>query len=242
MTDDTTEEAALWSALQAAPDRAVYRAGALRTVAPAVTLRRIAPMLRPAGITRLADLTGLDYAGVPVYQAVRPNSRNLSVSQGKGLTRVQAKVSALMESLVSFHAERIDQPRTVATIAALTPDLPYDPRRLLRPIAGPVPDDVALEWIRGTDLTGGRPAWVPAQVCELDAVVGDRLARLHFVASSNGLASGNTVAEAVLRSGHPPWRTRSPRYAGTAACPRCSTRRVSSPFRRTPCRPPGYST
>ena len=42
-------------------------------------LRRLPPSLamaaRHAGVTRLADLTGLDRLGVPVWQAVRPWSR-----------------------------------------------------------------------------------------------------------------------------------------------------------------------
>ena len=57
-----------------------------------------------------ASITGLDWIGIPVYQAVRPNSRNVPVSLGKGLTRAQAKVSALMESLEGFHAEEIRLP------------------------------------------------------------------------------------------------------------------------------------
>jgi hypothetical protein len=62
-------------------------AGAERAVSPEATLRRIRPLMAPAGITRLADVTGLDRVGIPVYQAIRPGSRNLSVSQGKGLSR-----------------------------------------------------------------------------------------------------------------------------------------------------------
>ena len=56
------------------------------------------------------SITGLDWIGIPVYQAVRPNSRNGPVSLGKGLTRAQAQVSALMESLAGLHAEEIRLP------------------------------------------------------------------------------------------------------------------------------------
>ena len=108
-----------------------YHFGTRREVAPAETLRRIRPLLRRAGITRLADVTGLDWIGIPVYQAIRPNSRNLSVAQGKGLTRTQAKVSALMESLESFHAERIEYQTSLrASVSELRPRLGYDPRTL----------------------------------------------------------------------------------------------------------------
>jgi ribosomal protein S12 methylthiotransferase accessory factor YcaO len=46
------------------------------------------------GITRLGNITGLDRIGIPVAIAVRPNSRSVSVSQGKGLELPQALASA----------------------------------------------------------------------------------------------------------------------------------------------------
>src|SRR4051812_26986037 len=69
-------------------------AGTHRVRPPEETLRCIEPHFRRLGITRLADLTWLDDIGIPVYQAVRPNSYTLSVAQGKGLTPLLAKVSA----------------------------------------------------------------------------------------------------------------------------------------------------
>lgn len=64
------------------------------------------------GTTRLADLTGLDRLGVPVWQAVRPASRALSVHQGKGFCPECARRGALMEAIESGFAEqwrRIDR-------------------------------------------------------------------------------------------------------------------------------------
>ena len=75
-------------------------------------------------------MTGLDWVGIPVYQAARPNSRSLSVSQGKGLTPTQAKVSALMEALEGFHAEEIRLPAVTETVGAMRGSLGYDPRAL----------------------------------------------------------------------------------------------------------------
>ncbi len=183
------------------------------------TLRRIAPMLTRAGITRLADVTGLDWIGLPVYQAIRPNSRNISVSQGKGLTRVQAKVSALMESLESFHAEEIAQPAVGATLGSMRRQIDYDPYSLAV-LAAPsldlprdleddpyaprvghpslLRDDTPVEWIEATDLSTGEATWVPRQLCELNFTVHERLYPPLFRATSNGLSSGNTVAEALV--------------------------------------------
>jgi ribosomal protein S12 methylthiotransferase accessory factor len=143
-------------------------------------------------------VTGLDWVGLPVYQAIRPRSRNLSVSQGKGLTPAQAKVSALMESLETFHAERIDQPSVRATVGALRDALPYDPYQL--PLSAPsfLSDQTVLEWVQATDLWTGAPTWVPRHLCELDITLRERWHVPLFLTTSNGLASGNTVAEALL--------------------------------------------
>ena len=64
----------------------------------------------PLGISRLADVTGLDRIGIPVVMACRPNARSLAVSQGKGLDRDAARASALMEAIELYHAERIASP------------------------------------------------------------------------------------------------------------------------------------
>ena len=53
------------------------------------------------GVSRVADLTFLDVLNLPVCQAVRPWSRALSVHQGKGLTRRDACLGALMEAVES---------------------------------------------------------------------------------------------------------------------------------------------
>jgi ribosomal protein S12 methylthiotransferase accessory factor len=188
----------LWQALiedTAAPS---YRFGTLRAVTPAATLRRIRPLLRAAGITRLADVTGLDWIGLPVYQAIRPNSRVLTVSQGKGLTRAQGQVSALMEALEGFHAEEIPQASVRETVGTMRRRLAYDPYALPLARSSVLSDAVPLDWVAATDLCTGAASWVPRQLCELDACVVERLHLPLFRPSSNGLASGNTIGEALL--------------------------------------------
>ena len=190
----------LWQHIEAEADAAGprYRFGTHRAARPAATLRRIAPLLERAGITRLADVTGLDWVGLPVYQAIRPNSRNLSVSQGKGLTRDQARVSALMESLETFHAERIAQPAVQATVGAMRDVLPYDPYTLALSEPSFLADETLLAWIEATDLSTGIATWVPRLLCELDISMVERRYVPLFLSSSNGLASGNTVTEALV--------------------------------------------
>jgi ribosomal protein S12 methylthiotransferase accessory factor YcaO len=58
-------------------DAIAHRYGTHRVVDPKVTAARIVP--RSTGYHASADVTGLDYLGVPVTMVVRPASRNLSV-------------------------------------------------------------------------------------------------------------------------------------------------------------------
>ena len=62
---------------------------------------------RRIGVTRIADLTGLDIIGIPVMQAVRPASKSISVSLGKGLDANAARLSALGEAYELFCAEEL---------------------------------------------------------------------------------------------------------------------------------------
>lgn len=61
--------------------------GTHRARSPAETFADFGRHQQAMGITRLANVTGLDVIGIPVYMAVRPSSRSIAVSQGKGLDR-----------------------------------------------------------------------------------------------------------------------------------------------------------
>ena len=87
-----------------------YTAGTHRTRSPADTLAAWAPLMPRLGITRLADITGLDVIGLPVIQAVRPNARSVSVSANPA-----ARKSTIAQT-VSF-AGWMSQPRSkLATV------------------------------------------------------------------------------------------------------------------------------
>src|SRR5439155_24761113 len=85
----------------------VFWRGTHRVVPPEETIERARPLLPAMGITRIADVTGLDVIGIPVVMVCRPNSRSLAVSQGKGLDLAAAKASGVMESIEAYHAEHI---------------------------------------------------------------------------------------------------------------------------------------
>jgi ribosomal protein S12 methylthiotransferase accessory factor len=166
--------------------------GTHRAADPAATITRARRAMGAIGITRLANLTGLDSLGVPVWSAIRPNGRSLSTSQGKGLTHDHARASALMESIETWHAEEV-RPRRRATWAALraraaTVDLRQLPRNARVPTG-------AIDWLDGWDLLRGEPCWVPFESVTLDTVFARPPV---FDVSSNGLASGNHLLEAIV--------------------------------------------
>ena len=151
-----------------------------------------------AGITRVTDVTGLDVLGIPNCVAVRP-SRDFycnSAYSGKALRLADARVGAQMEALemACGHDDRVPMERRTwrdlraAGLVAVHPDalIPYNdaPRDL---------ESELLEWVVGWDIAAGAPIRVPA-----DAVFFRRDARrTYWKISSNGLASGNNLAEAI---------------------------------------------
>ena len=175
-----------------------YRFGTHRTVAPADTLARLRPLLGRMGITRIANLTGLDRTGIPVVMACRPNSRSLAVSQGKGPDLAAAKASAVMEAVETFHAEAITSPLKLGSHRELTRSHPLVDVRALPAAAGsPYDEDQPLLWIEGRDLFSGAPFWVPYEVVHTDYTLSFGPASGYFPANTNGLASGNHLLEAV---------------------------------------------
>ena len=84
--------------------------GSHRICSAGETLKRIESQAGKFGITRVANITGLDRIGIPVTLAIRPNSRSVAVSQGKGRTLDDAKASALMEAIEIWHAENFSAP------------------------------------------------------------------------------------------------------------------------------------
>lgn len=177
-----------------------FREGTHRSRTPAETLAALRPLLGRFGITRLANITGLDFIGIPVFVAINPTGRSLATSQGKGLDADAARVSALMESIESWHAEYLDRPLRFESFnylrRAVGPDcMAIDPNDL--PRMRPVDPNVPQKWIEGWDLLSNRPCWVPYDAVTLNGV-GLPFAGTELVMSSNGLASGNHLLEAIV--------------------------------------------
>lgn len=150
------------------------------------------------GITRVANVTGLDSIGIPVVMVCRPNSRSLAVSQGKGLDLPAARASGVMEAVEVYHGEHVTLPLRFAS---------YEQLRFTHPIvdlAGlpRMADSLfhayrTLLWIEGHDLLGDQPCWVPYETVSTDYTMPLPPGSGCFGATGNGLASGNHLLEAV---------------------------------------------
>lgn len=172
--------------------------GEQRSVPVRETLNRIRPLLPRAGITRLADITGLDRVGIPVTMAIRPNGRTLSNHAGKGASLEAAMVSAAMEALEIHHAEEWS-PDTVRCSFAQIQQCGATPERRDLPLAysAPFPEHWPYLWTWGWDLLGQEEVALPVSMLHM----GNRDSRIFdlcaFQITSNGLASGNNLIEAI---------------------------------------------
>ena len=172
-----------------------------RLVPPETTLRRVQPFASVMGITRIANVTGLDNIGIPVVMVCRPNSRSISVSQGKGYDLVSAKVSGLMESVESFHAERLSHPLKLCSLEDLRyTEAVVDVDRLPRLSDSKFTPFERILWVEGEDLLSGSTRWVPYEMVHLDYTLPLPSGHGCFQASSNGLASGNHILEATIHA------------------------------------------
>jgi ribosomal protein S12 methylthiotransferase accessory factor len=176
-----------------------------RTCPPEQTLERITPLLPRAGITRMADITGLDRIGVPVALAMRPNAPTLANSSGKGFTRAAAMVSAAMEGIELQFAEDLTGPHgrgQAAVLRATHRELdrdglvcPFEHLPLAR--CSTFTADTAEDWLIGFDIIAEQPMAVPYAVVSMAYAYFRDQFRLSFQIGSNGLASGNVFLEAV---------------------------------------------
>ncbi len=170
----------------------------IRNELPANTLAKLQPIAQAIGITRVANVTGLDHIGIPVALCIRPNAKHLSVSQGKGSTWELAKISAIMESIEGYHAENPAPPQLTGSYPALQAQYPVINPQLFNPCFFQIPplENWELAWTAARNLITQESVYLPQELICLDST------RIHteygfFNVNSNGLAGGNTLEEAI---------------------------------------------
>jgi len=150
------------------------------------------------GITRVANVTGLDSVGIPVVMVCRPNSRSVAVSQGKGIDLASARASGLMEAAELYHAETITLPLRLCTYEELRYEHNVvDIDELPRGSESHFHPNLRLLWCQGHDLLTGESVFVPYEMVHTNYTTPFPDGHGCFAATSNGLASGNNIIEAI---------------------------------------------
>ena len=165
------------------------------------TEKKLDRLLDLIPITRVADLTPLDPLGLPVFSAVTPLALDLTSHAGKGTSLAGARVSALMEAVERVSAERVSSPTVRASYEDLhaevaktdCPTPPIDPQLLTLPADSAWSRESPFTWTKGFDLTTGAELLLP-----IDVVVNPPCEGILRSVDTNGLASGNTLLEAVI--------------------------------------------
>ncbi|WP_084692311.1 YcaO-like family protein [Parafrankia elaeagni] len=173
-------------------------AGGWRSESPRAMLDRLLPLAPSMGITRVSNITGLDHIGIPVAMACRPNSMSISVAQGKGVTLDAALTSALMEAAETFYAETAPRDALFSYDEAGAANQALDPLLLPRVRgAGGRVTAVPIWWSVGRDLVRGSTLYVPYDLVHTDYRLQSGAGLSAFQVSTNGLASGASLAEAI---------------------------------------------
>jgi len=175
----------------------------IRTVPPEKTLERVLPILPKIGICDPEDITPLDNIGIPVFAVDRPGAAKGAVKNynGKGATPEQAKASAAMEAIERYSAELRDTDEIVYGTfeQAKETGLTVDPKDLILPHRTlDIYNTAEIAWVRGFEMFRGSPIWIPACGVFHPYFPEDDLQLFRY--HTNGIASGNTIEEAILHA------------------------------------------
>ena len=182
--------------------------GTYRVKDPVDTYDSNEEKLRTAGITRITEITHLDRVKIPVFSSIRPTAQSggVSVYAGKGATVEQARASAMMEGFERYSAEKQDIDQEKISISAyneIKNESVLNPNDLLLPksFENQNIEMQKLEWIEAEEIISESPILVPANAVFHPYIPNREIkpsAMAMFKGSTNGLASGNVIEEAVL--------------------------------------------
>ena len=175
----------------------------IRVMPPEETLKKVLPLLAPAGMGEPENITDKDNIGIPVFSIDRQETAlgKPKYYNGKGATVEQAEASAVMECIERYSAEqRESDPIVVGTYdEACEAMLTVDPADLILPL--PVLDfyrNAEIAWCRGFEMFRGEHILVPA--CAVYYPYYPKGDYQLFKWHTNGIAAGNTMEEAILHA------------------------------------------
>ena len=160
------------------------------------TERSLESAIRLIPVTRVSNLTPLDRLGLPAFSAVTPLAKDLTTHMGKGPDIQSARISALMEAVERTSAETVSPSLLVdgsyVELAEQAGTHPVNPENFDLPGHAAYDEETQYEWVESHDLVSDEPCLVLA-----DLVVSPPSFGVLSHSDTNGLASGNTILEAV---------------------------------------------
>ncbi|MCB0192257.1 MAG: YcaO-like family protein [Anaerolineae bacterium] len=141
------------------------------------------------------------------HHHLKGDERRYLRSSGKGMTPVEAQMGALGEGVESYSAlswsndEILFAPQATREAKFLTPDKLglYLPEQYAELSYTPYTNDSTVGWVQARSLVTGEHVFVPAQAVFL-AYKPQAEEKLYIPPSSNGLAAGPTLPEAIYRA------------------------------------------
>jgi ribosomal protein S12 methylthiotransferase accessory factor len=154
-------------------------------------------LLEKFAISRVADVTGLDTIGVPVFTATRPLSQTLSIHAGKGLEAKYSRAGAIAEAI---ECEVAEHPFGEFKVAASL-QLPEEDHLAIEdcfPIRASIVNEMTpIAWEEATNIQNGAVKLVPSDLIWVVTRLPEQ-SLMHFQIGSNGLASGASLEDAIL--------------------------------------------
>ncbi|WP_296806503.1 YcaO-related McrA-glycine thioamidation protein [uncultured Methanobrevibacter sp.] len=180
-----------------------YFKGTHRIIPPSQTIENNEDKCKIAGITRITEITHLDRIGLPVFSAIRPTSQDgaISIYGGKGISVEHAKASAMMEGFERYSAEKQNENTVTGSISEISTKgnvIDIETLNLPKDFKKENIDSLNLEWNICHDLISGEDYYVPSNAIYHPYVSNDNTVQSLFKSNTNGLASGNSLDEALL--------------------------------------------
>ncbi len=178
----------------------VYILETHRSKTPASTLQFIETTRSLVGMMSFRDATDLDRIGLPVFTCdrLRPDHSKTSHT-GKGVSKTQAQVSLMMEAIERYCSEFRDEYRGKLVRGShieLRNDFnTLDPQELILPSFSDFRAERALHWVWGFDVSAQKEILVPAAAVYHPFHLDENTP---LKTHTNGLASGNTMEEAIF--------------------------------------------
>ncbi|ALT68337.1 YcaO-related McrA-glycine thioamidation protein [Methanobrevibacter millerae] len=180
-----------------------YFKGTHRIIPPNETIKNNEEKCKIAGITRITEITHLDRIGLPVFSAIRPTSQDgaISIYGGKGISSEHAKASAMMEGFERYSAEKQCENLVTGTVSEISSKgntIDVESLNLPKDFKKENIELFNLEWNICHDLISGDDYYVPSNAIYHPYVLEDNSCKSLFKSNTNGLASGNSLEEAIL--------------------------------------------